>query len=188
MQSSDHGSPSSSLPASIPNDIVLRPNATAEEKLQLLALLVPKAENAKNRVADLHAKTAANVDKCLKFAAQIKEVHNYAQLFFTQMNPQLMVRACTRRIEIRNSRRRSTGHTGPQSACLDHSISTCGGLEDAFRIMCSWIILFEERKLTIECPMCLVPTDCSSASVVPISVPTKDYTPTASTYRRENQA
>ena len=93
MQSSDHGSPSSSLPASIPNDIVLRPNATSDEKLQLLALLVPKAENARNRVADLHAKTSANLDKCLKFAAQIKEVHVYAQLFFTQMNPQLVVRA-----------------------------------------------------------------------------------------------
>lgn len=91
MQGSD--SPSSLSNSLLPSDAVLKPNATIEEKLYLLSVLVPKAENAKNRVADLHAKTLATIASCAPLAAQIKEVNKYAHLFFSQMTPQLAVRA-----------------------------------------------------------------------------------------------
>ena len=85
--------PSSSISSSVSGELVLKPNATVEEKLALLAVLVPKAENAKNRVADLHAKTLATIDLGNQLAGKILEVNGYAHLFFQGMNPQLVVRA-----------------------------------------------------------------------------------------------
>ena len=85
--------PSSSISSSVSTDLVLKPNATIEEKLALLAVLVPKAENAKNRVADLHSKIVATIEQGDALAHKMGEVNGYAQLFFQGMNPQLVVRA-----------------------------------------------------------------------------------------------
>lgn len=88
------GNGTTSSPSSIPiGEIVLKPNSTTEEKLNALSILVPKAENAKNRIVDLHGKTVANIESSLSYIEKIKRLHSYADTFFGTFRSQITVRA-----------------------------------------------------------------------------------------------
>lgn len=99
------GSPSTSSPPGPPHDGGFKQNATLEEKLQHLAALVPKAENAKNRVSDIHVKATESIGKCNKFSMSLRNVYSYAQQFYAGMNPQFDVRC----LPAREFRSTSTG-------------------------------------------------------------------------------